>query len=262
MNYYITTFCHGQKYQPIVNHWIKNNENKCPTSKSVIFGVNQQSRLSRFDKPDRYAFWDVLRMEQNIELLRQTQKTVVQCDLDVIIKKDLEPLIKLDYDITISKEIGGNKSFPPECSKKLGFGVCTGFVIMKPSGLSFLENIFNKMTNYTYDSYSDQVSIMNYITNHPNKTVFIPTTETQGHIIEIDNIRILVLDFDLVTRDPVFDTPEQYALHINIDNVGGTDNFIKYFYDPLSKLPLTCRCGKTWLGDNNECPHIKIKHQL
>ena len=43
-----------------------------------------------------------------------------------------------------------------------------------------------------------------------------------------------------------------------MDNDG---NFIKYFYEPLETLPLTCICGKTNLGDNNICSHIDIRKQ-
>jgi len=46
---------------------------------------------------------------------------------------------------------------------------------------------------------------------------------------------------------------------INIDNVGGPINFLKYYDEDLEKLPLTCRCGKTHLGDNNICQHIDLR---
>jgi hypothetical protein len=77
-------------------------------------------------------------------------------------------------------------------------------------------------------------------------------------IIDIDNIKICVLDFNIITRDPVTQNG-QFGNHINIDNVGGTSNFLKYFYEPLENLPLTCRCGKTHLGDYNICPHITLR---
>jgi hypothetical protein len=63
-----------------------------------------------------------------------------------------------------------------------------------------------------------------------------------------------------VVRDPLFDIG-QYANHINIDNVGGTASFLKYYNQPLEELPLTCRCGKRHLGDTSVCPHIEQREK-
>ena len=77
-------------------------------------------------------------------------------------------------------------------------------------------------------------------------------------------INIICLQLYLYThnqisiRDPIINDG-QFANHINIDNVGGVQNFIKYFYEDLETLPLTCRCGKKHLGDNSICKHIEIR---
>jgi len=184
---------------------------------------------------------------------------VIHIDLDIIIEKDIQQLIDLPYDIIISKEIGGPKAYPPECSSKIGFGVCSGFYILHPSSISFMSNILNFMKTYKFNNYSDQVNLMNYITNDESKKIteekiILDGREYTNKIIEIDNIKICVLDFNIVTRDPIYNNG-QFANHINVDNVGGTNNFIRYFYEDLEKLPLTCRCGK--LGDTNICSHIR-----
>lgn len=180
--------------------------------------------------------------------------------MDIIIENEIECLVNLPYDFIISTEIGGNQSFPKECSQILGFGVCSGFYILKPSSLAFINKNLSNMTTKTYNSLSDQVNIMNYIVNN-NYKVYDSECVLNGitfknKIIEIDDINICVLDFDIIIRDPIT-TKNQYGNHINIDNVGGSDNFIKYFYEPLEKLPLTCRCGKTHLGDYNVCKHTR-----
>jgi hypothetical protein len=69
-----------------------------------------------------------------------------------------------------------------------------------------------------------------------------------------DNINICVLDYDLIIRDPEY-TKNQFANHLNLDNVGGTNDLIKYYYNKLEDLPLTCRCGK--LGNTDICTHRK-----
>jgi hypothetical protein len=103
---------------------------------------------------------------------------------------------------------------------------------------------------------------MNYIVNNKyqikEEECLLNNIKYKNKIIEIDNITICVLDFDIITRDPIINK-QQFGNHINIDNVGGVNNFIKYFYEPLESLPLTCRCGKTHLGDNNICNHISMR---
>lgn len=116
--------------------------------------------------------------------------------------------------------------------------------------------------NNNSESYSDQVNLMNYIVKN-HHTVMEEYAEFDGKtyknkIINIDGIKICVLDFNIVIRDPILNDG-QFANHINIDNIGGTANFLRYFDTPLDKLPLTCRCGKKHLGDNSVCPHIEIR---
>ena len=84
--------------------------------------------------------------------------------------------------------------------------------------------------------------------------------EFTNKIIKLEDISICVLDFEIITRDPIV-VKHQFASHINVDNVGGVDNFINYFYEPLERLPLTCRCGKTHLGDHSVSKHIQMRNK-
>jgi len=259
MSYYITTFCYGDKYSPILEKWIERIKNKCINSIIEIFTeCNLQLKYGY-----TYAWWDVLRLNNNINILLKNEIPVVHIDLDIIIEKDIEPIINLPYDIIISTEIGKNGAFPKECSKILGFGVCSGFYVIKPTALKFMFNIYNLMINKKYSSYSDQVTLMNYIINNQSYTVTdeeikIDNIKYVNKIINIDNIKICVLDFNIIIRDPILSIG-QFGNHINIDNVGGTSQFLKYFDEPLENLPLTCRCGKTHLGDNTICIHKDVR---
>jgi hypothetical protein len=136
---------------------------------------------------------------------------------------------------------------------------------MKPSALSFMNKIYGLMKNKLYNSCSDQVNIMNYIVNNnynlTTEELTLDNIKYINTIIEIDNIKICILDFNIITRDPVLNMG-QFGNHINIDNVGGTHNFLKYYDTDLESLPLTCRCGKTHLGDNSICNHIKIRNKI
>ena len=258
--YSVTTFCYGNKYSPIRTKWVERIQNKCLQAEIKIYENVNQYLKNGFD----YAWWDIVRMTNNLELSLETQKPVVQVDMDIIIEKDIQPLVDLNYDFIVSTEIGGNKAYPSECSKQLGFGICTGFYVIKPTAHAFLSKILSFMNDKKYNNYSDQVTIMNYIVEKSNKMTLEEITfdgiTYSNKIIEIDGIRICVLDFELITRDPIL-TKGQFANHINVDNVGGTMNFLRYFDEPLENLPLTCRCGKTHLGDHTICPHIDLRNK-
>jgi len=253
--YYITTFCYGSKYLPIQEKWIERINDKCKNAMIKIYD-NINIPIPSYD----YAWWDIIRLHNNLLLSMETQKPIVQIDMDIIIEKDIESIVHLDYDFIISTEIGGDTAYPTECSQKLGFGVCSGFYIIKPSGYGFLSNLLSFMKEKKYNSCSDQVNLMHYIVEHPHNIVeeqiWLDGIEYKNKIIHIDDIKICVLDFEMVIRDPIV-SKGQFANHINIDNVGGTHLFLKYFDEPLEHLPLTCRCGK--LGNTNICHHKELQ---
>lgn len=258
MSYFITTFCYGNKYEPILPKWISTIKNICKNSSIITFNKCNVSLEYGF----QYAWWDIVRLNNNINILQNTNKPVVHIDVDLIIKKDIEPLINLDFDLIFSKEIGEDEAFPKECSKILGFGICSGFYIIKPKAREFIIKIYQLMNSYKFNSYSDQVNIMNYIINNKyvvkEQDVILDGIKYKNKVIEIDGIKICVLDFNIIVRDPIANI-NQFGNHINIDNVGGTQNFLRYFDEDLENLPLTCRCGKRHLGDNNICKHLELR---
>lgn len=260
MSYIITTICIGKKYESIKEHWEKRITNKCTNAEISILDNMSNLKVPSYE----YAWWDVVRLNNNVMLCLKHNKPIVHIDIDLIIEKDINEIVNLPYDFIISTEIGGNKSFPKECSEKLGFGVCSGFYVIKKEAVNFMLKILNNMKNKVYNSLSDQVNIMNYVVNNKyeikEEECILNNVTFKNKIIEIDNIKICVLDFDIITRDPIL-TKEQFGNHINIDNVGGVNNFIKYFYQELEMLPLTCRCGKKHLGDNSICQHIILREK-
>jgi len=264
MSYIISTLCFGSKYKMIKKHWFNRIFNTCLKAKKIY--IFDENNIKDTDIPKKeYAWWDIVRLNNNILLCSQENIPVVHVDMDIIIEHELEEIVNLPYDFIISTEIGGNQSFPKECSQILGFGVCSGFYVIKKKGLNFMMNLLNNMKNKTYNSLSDQVNIMNYIVNNKyeikEELCILNDIEFKNKIIEIDNIKICVLDFEIITRDPII-LKHQFGNHINCDNVGGPNNFIKYFYEPLESLPLTCRCGKTHLGDNNICKHVQMRKEI
>jgi hypothetical protein len=261
MSYIITTICFGVKYEPIRQHWIKRITDKCKQGKEIV--VFDKTNVQQREIPSsEYAWWDVVRLNKNILLCLKEKAPIIHIDMDIVVENELADLTQLPYDFIISTEIGGNQSFPKECSQKLGFGVCSGFYIIKPSAINFMMKILSNMKSKKYGSLSDQVNIMNFVVNNAH-TVTEDTCVLNGvvfknKIIQVDGIKICVLDFGIITRDPIL-TKQQYGNHINVDNVGGVGNFINYFYQPLESLPLTCRCNKKHLGDNNICTHLSMR---
>jgi hypothetical protein len=252
--------CLGNKYEPILPHWMKRINEKC-YSPQIIF-LNNLTILDTtlFDLNKGGIIW-AIRWKNFLDyIINSKEENVIMCDIDIIIEKNLEPLVALPYDIIWSTEIGGNKAYPQHCTKILGFGICAGFGIFKKSAIPFITTIFKNMQTYKYNSYDDQVNIMEYIVNTNHKIyeekIILDDKTYTNKIIEIDDIKICVLDFNIIIRDPI-SNDGQFANHINIDNVGGPQNFIKYFYNDFKHLPLTCRCGKTWLGNNEKCTHIR-----
>jgi hypothetical protein len=236
----------------ILPHWRKRIAARCPTAEVAVCGEPLGSPAAR---PEGYAWWDVVRLENNLELIRRTGRPCVGCDVDVIVEKDLAPLVALDFDLIVSTEPGG---YPLECSRKVGFGACTGFQILKPAAVAFATALLDDMRRQRFGSFSDQVALMHHIALGPaeitDQVLRVENREYRNHVVTLGGVRICVLDNGLVTRDPVRNTG-QFANHINIDNVGGPRRLIRYFYADLDDLPLTCRCGQ--LGDTRACVHLR-----
>jgi hypothetical protein len=248
--YTITTFCHGPKYTPILPHWKKCIESTCPNAGLIV--------LTEIDlklNMNKYAWWDVVRLYKNLEILKQTEKPVVHIDLDVIVKKDIMPLVQLDYDIIFSSEIGRTRALSEEFIRRLGFAISSGFHVIKPSGKKFMKKILGLMGRFVNNSYSDSFNVMKYILEHDHSIETVDSGSYKNKIINIDGIRICLLDCDIIEREPLFDRG-QYALHINVDNVGGYNEFARYFTEPLESLPTTCRCRIKYMPEQSECPHI------
>lgn len=253
MEYYITSLYFGSKYREVQEHWTRRIREKCKNAVPIIFkNITQREYLEPLE-----AWWDVVRTKNILDLLMKERKTIVQCDLDIIIEKDIQPILDLDYDFIISKEHYGDKAYPLECSQKIGFGICTGFYIVKPRGFPFLYKIYESMISRKYGVYSDQVTLMNYIFENEHiiheVSVKIGGTTYTNNIVDIDGFKICVLDFELVRRDP-FDRSKQLASHINVDSIGGSSQLVRYYYESYDRLPLSCGCS---LKRNSECYYHK-----
>ena len=263
MDYTITTLCFGKKYTPIIDHWFRRTTEKCPTANVHIYGLPDSLPFpedevlwnggwnggwNRGWTRKGEAFWDVLRLENNLALLNELHHPVIHCDLDIIIEKNIAPIVEwgkqLDVDLIFSRETWGDP-----------FPLCSGFYVLYPRSLNFSKKWLDMMKKKQYGTYSDQTTLRSYLMGQPYQI-----QDKYGYkLITVDDIKICILDMSMITRDPILQE-NQYANHINVDNVGGTDQFIRFFYEKMEDLPLTCRCGKSHLPASPStipCKHTK-----
>jgi hypothetical protein len=204
MKYYITTFCYGPKYEPVKDKWCVRINEKCKNAEIIVFNDISILKYTLFESNFPGYIW-AIRFKHNIDLLSLAKKPIVMCDLDIIIEKDIQPIVELPFDIIISTEIGGNKAYPTNCSSKLGFGVCCGFMVLKKSSLQFLSNIFKNMELKKYKTYDDQVNFMNYIVNNnysvTEENIVLDNTKYTNKIINIDKDTIMRLPGLIYTKD-------------------------------------------------------------
>jgi hypothetical protein len=235
----MTTFCYGNKYTPILPKWTERITQTC--KKAIVFVWDKVDIALEYHS---YGWWDLIRLYHNLEILHREKKPVVHVDMDLIITKDIEPLVQMDYDVIFSTEHYGNGAYPPDCSKILGFGICTGFYILKPASFQFMSSIMELMHNRVYKDYSDQVTLMNYFVSKPHvikeEDIQIDGIVYTNKVIEINNLRIGVLDLRLITREPKINC-NPFGNHIIIDNVGGTQNFLRYYDEDLDLVNAECR---------------------
>jgi|TARA_Y100000389_G_C17238690_1_gene401958 hypothetical protein len=88
---------------------------------------------------NNYAWWDIIRLKNNLKLIELYNKPIVHIDLDIIIEKDIKNIINLPYDIIISKEIGEDNAYPQEYSKKNWFRYMFWFLFFKTRITIFYE---------------------------------------------------------------------------------------------------------------------------
>jgi len=255
MDYLITTICFGV-FEEIALHWKKKINNVCKNHSIEIYNRNTELKLNY-----SWAFWDVIRLNNNIKNFYSLNIPIVHIDIDIVVEKNIEDIVNLPYDIIFSEEGKNFKdAWPVEYCNLLGFGICTGFYVIKKNSIPFMQNILNIMKTFEYNTYSDQHTLLCYIVNNKytvhEENIVLDNKVYTNKIIEIDNIKICVLDFDIISRNPLIDKG-QYGNHLNI-NLIGKNNLIDAFYKNVELIPLSCNCKKS----NIVCHHIELREKL
>lgn len=95
MNYYeITSLCFGIKYIKIINKWKNRILEKCNMDPKIIILtkdnieiIRKKIEIKKEIDYNKYAWWDIFRLKNNIILLEKLKKPIVNIDLDIIIEK-------------------------------------------------------------------------------------------------------------------------------------------------------------------------------
>lgn len=233
MKYIFLTFCDGIKYEVILPHWLNRIQTTCKNCEIVIVNKNDQN----IEIDDTiHAWWDVIRMNKIIEFLEKGY-TVVHCDIDIIIQRDIEELLEIDADFIISKATTSHDcEYLEHYYNQYGFCICSGFFIAKPSSISFLKYIFEKMQKkslkyITYETYSDQCSIMEcFIDNNLSTRDIIYKNTFTNMLSNVLDVDICILDDNIIKISDELGS-NSYGTHMNIDKEGGSLNFLRNFYN-------------------------------
>ena len=90
--YNIATVCIGPKFEPIKPDWLQRIEQTC---KNTAIHIWRQIDGSILRHGLQYAWWDVIRLKKNLELLMNEKKPVMHIDMDIIVEKDLIDIVNL-----------------------------------------------------------------------------------------------------------------------------------------------------------------------
>jgi hypothetical protein len=127
----------------------------------------------------------------------------VQMDIDVLLKRDVSPLLSLPYDFIVSRA----SAQPKPIAERMGFVACTGFYIAKPDAIDLCHAILSHAENNTYDSDLDQIVLNNLLLEAKQQNLWnrrdIAFDHTQLSIDEFEcfGCRIAVLPSAVIQRN-------------------------------------------------------------
>lgn len=187
MEYTVATICFGQ-YDRLLEPWLNHIIPHIGHHQLTVLGVRDiqiqhpnasYKKIQETIPLGEYGAWDYYRMMEGLEILKQN-RIFIHIDMDIVFNKSFRPLIELPYDIIFSREQNEENGFPLEPCQKIGFGLCSGFYIAKPSDRvrEFIKHITETMYARRYNSYSDQVTIMNVLADM--------NLEWKSHIYTLD----------------------------------------------------------------------------
>lgn len=211
---------YGESFHKASLQWVLVNQPYLPENVEICLvsldGVemplnNSSVKYSFCDKNKRRLIagdGDLPRLEKIIEYCSMGY-TCLHMDLDVVLFKNITPLLVLPYYFVISRAF----SFPKSVVDKIGFVGCTGFYIAKPDSLPFLLQWHNDIIK------SDQVDqfVINKIFSNliwKNKVNKVAEYSTKNDLVSYWNkLPILVLSSTLLPRNKKGLSKHSFGLH-------------------------------------------------
>ncbi len=170
----IVTCCYGPRYWLAVDQWTKHIRRFGPWPIDIVsvdggrhIDTDASITTVYVNSPDGELAWgsgDSCRMERVLTHLKGGL-ACFQIDLDVLLKRDISPLMDLPYDFLISRAF----KCPPIARGKFGFVACTGFYLAKPGAADLCDRVLQHIASNTYGSILDQVVLNNMLVEAAEK---------------------------------------------------------------------------------------------
>ena len=250
----VCTMCTGLKFNSIKDKWsnmINNNINNC--------------KIKFFNNISINNGW-YTRLLSICNLYTEYNK-IIHLDMDCILMNNINEILYVSdkYDFVFSTENYGKNAYPQEYANKLGFGLCNGFfIINKNINKKLVFEFLNSWLKKTKECKDDQIGIMKYICENKyeisNVRLLINNKSYDCNVININNIKILVLGADLIGRNN-FIFNQTYGNHIISNNL--INKSLEYYIDQANNKSIInnsiCHCSNP---NKNSCGFCYQKNLL
>lgn len=206
----IVTACYGSRYRGAIDGWSERLRrlSTAPITVLTLDGdrppvpvpdVTVIPTQVASEKPHRA---ELPRLEHVIRRL-EDGVTCLQIDLDVYLKRWVEPVLDLDYDFIVSREVLGPLSFPVEMADRRGFVMCCGFYVARPGSLPLCRATAEAMRDERYGEPTSDQRVMNLMLLDTEWTEVVHRDggwTSRLSVTEYEGTRICVLDRNDIRR--------------------------------------------------------------
>jgi hypothetical protein len=203
----VVTSCYGERFWAAVPSWLARIRSitELPVEIVSLDGRTWKAphvRTINFT-PGRvleYGSGDRERTEHIVSRLEEG-RICLQIDLDVYLKRDVDPIVGLPYDFIVSRAF----RFPEDIVARLGFVACTGFYVAKPSALPLLRHLYSRLREGLVLDQAELNACLVESEWH-NETVELLGFQGVADVCECRGVKICVLPKEVIARDDDLET--------------------------------------------------------